>query len=118
VVESANGCSHGWRSREERAQEAKGAEAVALQQDESGRTRVDLQYLRAWRLAKLLSQDELVARSGVAKSTIVKLETRRQRANLATVGRLAKALGIAREQLVYEAPPAPQNPQTHGQAEP
>lgn len=66
-------------------------------------TRVPLPYLRAWRLAKLLSQDELYAKTGVAKSTINKLEHGSQ-ANMSTIGKLASGLDITRHQLVYEQP--------------
>ncbi len=79
---------------------------MVLHHDPGGRTRAELRHLRAWRLKKLLSQDELSQKSGVAKATIVRLETR-QHANLATVGKLAAALGIEREQLVYEDPGDP-----------
>lgn len=65
--------------------------------------RVPLSYLRAWREAKLISQGELSERTGVAESTISKLE-HGGRANMRTVGKLAEGLGIARQQLVYEQP--------------
>jgi len=80
---------------------------VVLHHDPGGRTRAELRHLRAWRLKKLLSQDELSQKSGVAKAAIVRLETGQQHANLATVGKLAAALGIKREQLVYEDPGDP-----------
>jgi transcriptional regulator with XRE-family HTH domain len=62
--------------------------------------------LRAWRVDRLISQDELCAKTGIAKSTLSKLENARNEANLATVGKIADALGLTRQQLVYEAPPA------------
>jgi transcriptional regulator with XRE-family HTH domain len=65
---------------------------------------VPLPYLRAWRLHALLSQDELTRRSGIAKTSIIRLEKGRQGAILSTVGRLSQALGISRQQLVYEQP--------------
>jgi DNA-binding XRE family transcriptional regulator len=77
------------------------------------RTRVELPYLRSWRIAKLLSQDELADRAHVMKSTIVRLEREpdasgaRQAAILSTIGKLAKGLGITRQQLVYEDPEHP-----------
>lgn len=69
-------------------------------------TRVDLRNLREWRLAKLMSQDELAARASVAKTTIIRLENqeKRQFANLVTVAKLATGLGISREQLAYGEP--------------
>lgn len=66
-------------------------------------TRIALPYLKAWRLHRLLSQDELSKSSGVAKSTLVRLENGGQ-ANLSTTGKLATALNITRQQLVYEQP--------------
>jgi transcriptional regulator with XRE-family HTH domain len=68
-------------------------------------TRVALPFLRDWRLARYLTQDEFATLAGVAKSTIYKLEAGRNSANLGTVGRLAKALGVERSQLVREQPP-------------
>jgi DNA-binding XRE family transcriptional regulator len=68
------------------------------------RTRVLLPYLRAWRLHALLSQDELARRSGIAKTSIVRLEKAQQGAILSTVGKLSQGLGITRQQLVYEDP--------------
>jgi transcriptional regulator with XRE-family HTH domain len=69
------------------------------------KTRVPLPYLRAWRESKFVSRDELAAKSGVSKSTIVRLEINGgQGAILSTVGKLAVALGITREQLVRQNP--------------
>ena len=69
------------------------------------KTRVPLPYLRAWRESKFVSRDELAARSGVSKSTIVRLEINgSQGAILSTVGKLATGLGITREQLVRHNP--------------
>lgn len=69
-------------------------------------TRVDLRNLRAWRLAKLISQEDLAARAGVAKTTIMRLEhqEKRQFANLVTVRKLAAGLDLSPEQLVYGEP--------------
>ena len=66
-------------------------------------TRLALPNLRAWRVHSLLSQDELAKSTGVAKSTLVRLENGGQ-ANLSTTGRLAAGLGITRQQLVYQQP--------------
>ena len=70
----------------------------------SHKTRVTLPYLHEWREKRLLTQAELSQRSGVAKSTIVRLERGDQTAILSTVSRLADALGISREQLVRTRP--------------
>ena len=72
--------------------------------NERGRTRVYLPYLRAWRVAKLMTQDELAQLTGVATSTIIKLERQDNAANLSTVAKLASGLDITRHQLVYEPP--------------
>jgi transcriptional regulator with XRE-family HTH domain len=71
--------------------------------DGSGRTRIAVPHLRAWRLKRLYSQDELADMSGVSKSTIVRLESGSS-AILSTIGRLAKALDVSREELAYEEP--------------
>lgn len=68
------------------------------------RTVVPLPHLRAWRLAKMVSQDELSAQTGIAKATLSRLENGKQAANLVTVGKIADALGMTRQQLAYEAP--------------
>lgn len=70
------------------------------------KTRVPLPHLRAWRLKRLYSQDELATKSGVSKATIIRLEKGTQGAILSTVGKLAKALDLPRERLVYEDPTA------------
>jgi transcriptional regulator with XRE-family HTH domain len=70
------------------------------------RTRVPLPHLRAWRLARLLSQDEVADMTGIAKSTLSKLENGQSAANLVTVGKLAKAFGLTRQQLAYTEPPS------------
>jgi transcriptional regulator with XRE-family HTH domain len=66
---------------------------------------VSLPYLKAWRQYKLMSQTELRDRSGVTVSSISVLENGKSQANTRTVGKLAEALGITREQLVRERPP-------------
>lgn len=71
-----------------------------------GQTRQGLEHLRAWRLWKGYSQQELAERAGTAKSTIVKLENGRATANFVTVGKLSKALEISREQLLHTDPAA------------
>jgi len=70
--------------------------------------RVSLPFLRAWRTWLGYSQAELARRAGMSKATIVYLEGAKARANFVTVGKLATALGLPREQLLHDAPPADQ----------
>ena len=60
-------------------------------------------YLKAWRDWKLLTQQELSVRADVAESTIVSIE-RGGNARLATIRKLATALGITPEELVRSNP--------------
>lgn len=61
--------------------------------------------LRAWREYRALTQQELADRAGVARRTVVALETGPQRPHPATVRALAAALGAAPEQLRADPPP-------------
>jgi transcriptional regulator with XRE-family HTH domain len=65
---------------------------------------ISLQYLRDWRIKKLLTRVELGAKSGVNEWTIAKLERGETSARISTIGKLADALEITREQLVNENP--------------
>ena len=58
--------------------------------------------IRAWRQYRALTQQELAARAGVARRTVVALEAGPQRARPATVRALAAALGVGPEQLRSE----------------
>lgn len=60
-------------------------------------------YLRAWREERALQQDELGARAGLTATTISRLE-HGATARLGTIGKLATALGITREQLLRSQP--------------
>lgn len=64
---------------------------------------VTLPGLKAWRLWKGWKQVELAQASGVTPATISRLE-HGQPARLGTVAKLAKGLGIAREQLLHVDP--------------
>ncbi len=70
----------------------------------ASQTRVGLEHLRRWRVWKGYSQQELAELAGVAKSTITQLELGRATANFVTIGKLAKAFNISREQLLHEPP--------------
>jgi transcriptional regulator with XRE-family HTH domain len=60
-------------------------------------------YLRAWREARVLTQDELAEKSGVSAATISAAERGRS-IQIPKIGRLAKALGIDRVTLVHTPP--------------
>jgi transcriptional regulator with XRE-family HTH domain len=64
--------------------------------------------LRRLREQRVLSQQDLSARSGVAITTISELEGRKRRAYPTTIRKLAEALGVRPERLVD--PPAPEEP--------
>jgi len=59
----------------------------------------------AARIALDLSQDQLVSRSGVSKGTIVQIEQGDGNPNVATLCRLAVALGLSVEDLVSDPQP-------------
>jgi transcriptional regulator with XRE-family HTH domain len=67
---------------------------------------IALPHLAAWRRAAFLTQRELSQRAGVSQSSITQLETGTHTARVATIEKLALALGIHREQLVKEDPEA------------
>lgn len=72
--------------------------------------RMRLPYLAEWRVAAFLTQSALSEHSGVAKSTISKLETGKTAANVSTIDKLIAGLGkaglnLTRPQLINEAPP-------------
>jgi DNA-binding XRE family transcriptional regulator len=68
-------------------------------------------YLRAWREARILTQDELAVKSGVSAATISAAE-RGRAIQIPKIGRLAKALGIDRVTLVTVSPKAERREQT------
>jgi transcriptional regulator with XRE-family HTH domain len=65
----------------------------------------DTPHLEAWRRWRVLSQRELAVRSGLSSGYLSRLEAGCKRAAPATIGRLADALDISREQLVRHQPP-------------
>ncbi len=56
--------------------------------------------LREWRLAKVMTQEELAKLSGATEATISRLETGQHEARISTVRRLAEALGITPQELI------------------
>lgn len=66
---------------------------------------VELPNLRAWRMYKLMSTRALAEAAHVSGATVNDLENQGGRALFATVGKLARGLGITPEQLVYQEPP-------------
>ena len=60
--------------------------------------------LRAWRELRALTQQELAARAGISRRTIVGIETGEHRPQPATVRVLAEALGV-RPELLRATPP-------------
>ena len=65
-----------------------------------------LPYLRAWRLRRLLTQAELIEKSGVSRTTVVRAESAGGSVSIANIRRLAQALGITPDELVYSDPEA------------
>jgi transcriptional regulator with XRE-family HTH domain len=59
-----------------------------------------LPKLKEWRERRLLTQAELATRSGVAETTINRLENARHEARFSTVRKLAEALRVEPEQLM------------------
>lgn len=64
---------------------------------------IPVPYLRAWREWRAFEQEELAGRARVTSTTISRLEHGAS-ARIATIARLAHALGIDRETLLREAP--------------
>lgn len=61
---------------------------------------LELRNLRRLRLERLLSQADLAERSGVAESTINRLEQGKEAARFVTVRKLGAALGVDPRQLL------------------
>jgi transcriptional regulator with XRE-family HTH domain len=66
-----------------------------------------LPHLKAWRMNKLMAQNELAERSGLAKSTLARAERGDEVVNFANIRKLAEALGISAEELLSPAPDEP-----------
>lgn len=63
-----------------------------------------LPYLKAWRMHKLIAQNELAGRAGIAKSTLARAERGDEVVNFGNIRKLAGALGVTPEQLMHEDP--------------
>ena len=61
--------------------------------------------MRAWRTTQGLSQSEVERRTGLAHNAISRIETGEVSPKLATLERIADALGISIEQLQFRYPP-------------
>ena len=68
--------------------------------------RMPVPFLHAWRLRRGYSQQELAERASMSKTTIVNLEGAKGRANFVSIRKLAAALDISREDLLYHDPTA------------
>ena len=71
--------------------------------DERHHRDIPLPYLRQWRERHFLTQSELGEKADVAYATISRIENGGG-AKLQTIGKLANALGITREQLIRTEP--------------
>jgi len=65
-----------------------------------------LPYLKAWRIEKLLTQADLVERSGVGRATVVRAERGDEAISFANIRKLAEALGISTDELLHTKPGA------------
>lgn len=63
-----------------------------------------LPYLKAWRIKQLMTQAELVAKSGLARATVVRAETGTEAVRFANIRKLAEALGISTDELLRRDP--------------
>lgn len=68
-----------------------------------------LPYLQAWRLQRLMTQAELIQRSGLGRATVVRAERGDEIVTMANIRKLAEALGISPDELVYTDPDASAN---------
>lgn len=59
-----------------------------------------LPYLKEWRMRKLMGQNELATRSGLARATIARAEKGDEVVNFANIRKLAEALGISPDDLL------------------
>jgi transcriptional regulator with XRE-family HTH domain len=67
---------------------------------------MELSRLRAWRLRRALTQEELAARAGLSKPTVNRVERGTRLARPSTVRKLATALGVDPVDLMEPVPAA------------
>lgn len=65
-----------------------------------------LPFLRSWRRRRMLTQAELVGKSGVSITTVVRAESAAGSVSIANIRKLADALGVSPDELVYTDPDA------------
>jgi transcriptional regulator with XRE-family HTH domain len=65
-----------------------------------------LPFLKAWRMRKLIAQTELASRTGLARATLARAERGDEIVNFANIRKLAEALGISADDLLYRDPDA------------
>jgi DNA-binding XRE family transcriptional regulator len=63
-----------------------------------------LRHLKAWRDLRLMAQAELAEKSGMSRSAITRAEKGDEPVNLANIRRIAKALKITTDELLYTSP--------------
>jgi transcriptional regulator with XRE-family HTH domain len=63
-----------------------------------------LPYLRAWRIRRLLTQADLIEKSGVGRATVVRAERGDEPVRFANIRKLAEALDVTPEQLLHQNP--------------
>lgn len=68
-------------------------------------SRVSLPYLQDWRASQGLTLEALAKKADVGRMTLYMLEAQRAQANPITLWKVARALGITRQQLIEERPP-------------
>lgn len=61
--------------------------------------RSEIPYLRAWRLHRRMTHEELAKAAEVGRQTVIRLEKPGQRANELTIYKIAHGLGISVEDL-------------------
>lgn len=65
-----------------------------------------LPFLQRYRMRAFLTQVELIDKSGVSRATVVRAERGDEIVSIANIRKLAEALGITPDELVYKDPDA------------